>query len=152
GQFDSIEQIEQIVQGIDADTNLKVREFDASEVYNPGFDGGGIISVYFDSSGIKKFHQEIGVSFGRLTTIIYFDNSRAVKIVDCEENFKWRDDNTGWDYSEIKQVFQADIYIFDWAADQNKTIRLGERNLSEGTCSIFEYKNQVKLGPELLRK
>ncbi|MGD1958104.1 MAG: hypothetical protein ACFB2Y_04590 [Fulvivirga sp.] len=99
-----------------------------------------------------KIEEEIGLSFGRLTTIIYFENGEPIKIIDREENYKWREDQSGWDYTELNQVFQAHIYIFDWEMDNNQTVKKGERNLSEGTCAIFEYEPLIELGRELVQK
>ena len=150
GQSDSIELIQRTVNKIESDTNLTIKEFDATEVYKQAFDGGGIIKLYVDKSGLRKIEQEIGVSFGRLTTVVYFDNKQPIKLIDREENFKWCEDQTGWDYSELNQVFQADIYIFDWEIDSNKTFKEGKRNLSEGSCAVFEYEPLIELGKELM--
>lgn len=152
GQSDSIYLIQKIVDNIDSDPNLVIKEFDVSEVYKQAFDGGGKITLYSNSIGLRKIKQEIGVSFGRLTTIVYFDNGEPVKFIDREENFKELVDQTGWDYSELNQVFQADIYVFDWETNNSKTIKEGKRNLSEGSCAIFEYEPLIELGQELMKK
>ncbi len=109
-------------------------------------------SNYLDKKGLQKIGQEIGVSFERLTTVLYFENGHPIKLIDREENFKWLEDQAGWDYSELNKVFQADIYIFDWEMDNNKTIKEGKRNLSEGSCAVFEYEQLIELGQELINK
>lgn len=148
-QVDTLEQINEAVEKTDLNRSLEVREFDADSLYKQVFDGGGTIKVYLDETGIRKIEEEIGVSFGRLTTIIYMQNGRPVKIIDREENFKWKEDNTGWDYSELNQVFEANIYIFNWELDQSKTFEKGKRNLSEGTCAVFECEPLIELVKEL---
>ncbi|SHK08137.1 hypothetical protein [Pseudozobellia thermophila] len=152
GQSDSIVLIQRTVDKIENDANLTIKEFDATEVYKQAFDGGGKIELYVDKKGLRKIEQEIGVSFGRLTTVVYFENGQPIKLIDREENFKWLEDQTGWDYSELNKVFQADIYIFDWELDNNKTIEEGKRNLSEGSCAVFEYEPFIELGKELTNK
>lgn len=152
GQTDTIEQIKQMVSEIDLDATLKTKEFDAVEIYKHAFDGGGGIKISYDSRGIKKIEQEIGVSFGRLTTIVYFKDGQPIKIIDREENFKWKEDESGWDYSELHQVFQAEIYVFDWEMEEGKIIKQGKRNLSDGFCAITEYAPIIELGEELMKK
>lgn len=152
GQSDSIELIQKTVDKIESDTNLAIKKFDATEVYKQAFDGGGIIKLYADKDGLRKIEQEIGVSFGRLTTVVYFDNGQVIKLIDREENFKWLEDQTGWDYSQMSQAFQADIYIFDWEMNSNKAIKKGKRNLSQGPCSVFEYEPLIELAQELIKK
>ena len=151
GQSDSINLISKIVDRIDNDTTLMVKEFDATKIYNIAFDGGGQIKLYFNKNGLQKIDQQIGVSFGRLITIVYFNNGKPIKITDREENFKWNEVQSGWDYTELNQIFQADIFIFDWEMDKNKTLMQGQRKLSEGTCSIFEYEPLINIGYELIK-
>lgn len=152
GQSEPITLIQKVVDKIESNTTLTVKEVDATEVYNRAFDGGGIIKIFTDQKVLVKIEEEIGLSFGRLTTIIYFENGEPIKIIDREENYKWREDQSGWDYTELNQVFQADIYIFDWEMDNNQTVKKGERNLSEGTCAIFEYEPLIELSRELVQK
>jgi hypothetical protein len=149
-QTASIDKIELLVKSIDNDSSLVLKEFDATEVYEQAFDGGGIIEIYFDKEGIKKIVQEIGVSFGRLTTVIYFEQEVPKKITDKEENFKWKEDDSGWDYSSLNEIFKADIYIFDWKLDINQTLKKGQRNLSEGSCAVFEYEPLIELSKKLI--
>lgn len=152
GQEARIDLIQEKVHEINADSTLTAKEVDATEIFGQAFDGGGIIKVFSSQNRIKKIHLEIGVSFGRLTTIIYFENGKPLKITDREENFKWLEDQTGWDYSELNQVFQADVFVFDWETGENKTIKQGERKLSEGTNAIFDYKPLTELAKELMKK
>lgn len=152
GQKDSLAIIDEKIRLIDSDSTLQLKVFDAPTIYDRAFDNGGEIKIYFHKNALKKIIHAIGVSFGRVTTIIYLDQDHPIKIIDREENFGILDDQTGWDYSKLKQVFQADIYIFDWELDKNKIIKTGKRNLSEGTCGIFEYEPIVSLCEELLKR
>lgn len=152
GQSDSVERINQITRHIEADTSLTVWEFDTNEVYDQVSDGGGVITLWFDSMGIKEIYQEIYVSFGRISTVIYFDQGKPVKIIEQEANFKWREDDTGWDYSEIKQVFQADIYIFDWDKEQFSVNVEGKRLMAKECCLLSDYSRLIELGRELVKK
>lgn len=152
GQDERTKQIDITVGLINNNDNLIVNEFDANGVYNQTFDGGGTIKIYSDKGNISKIEQEIGLSFGRLTTIIYLTNGKPIQIIDREENFKLKDDNTTLDYSKLTRVFEATIYVFNWDNDDSKIINKGKRVLSEGTCSNFEYEPLIGIAEKLLKK
>lgn len=152
GQSVSLENIDFEADKINANKNLTIKEFDASEVYGQTFDGGGLIRIHFDKDHIKKIGQEIGLSFGRVRTTIYFSQGKPIKIIDAEDNFELKPDQSTIDYTKLQEVFKATIYIFDWETDLNKTMIEGKRNLSEGTCSIFEYEGTIDIAKKLLKK
>ncbi|MDN4167095.1 hypothetical protein QWY31_16410 [Cytophagales bacterium LB-30] len=152
GQDERVSRINNVIRQINKNDKLTITEFDANEVYGQVSDGGGIIKVYSDKKEIIKIEQEIGVSFGRLTTIIYVTAGKPIKIIDREEIFKFKDDQTGWDYTKLTKVFEATIYIFDWDIDDSKVIYNGKRVLSEGTCSNFEYEPLLETVQKLIDK
>jgi hypothetical protein len=153
GQTDSLKTIDNEVERINSNPNLTIEEYDANEVYGRVFDGGGLIKIYLDdNSDIKKIEEEIGLSFGRVGTTIYFSKGKPIKIIDSEENFKLKSDQTSVDYSHLDRVFEATIYIFDWDLDRNQTMIKGKRILSEGTCGIFEYEKTIDTAKKLLEK
>ena len=152
GQTDSLEIIDVEVHKINANQNLTIKEFDANEAYERIFDGDGLIRIYLDNNEIKKIEEEIGLSFGRIGTAIYFSKGEPIKIIDTEENFKLKSDQATFDYSKLDKVFEATIYIFDWDLDRNQTMIKGKRNLSEGTCAIFEYEGTIDTAKKLLNK
>jgi hypothetical protein len=152
GQADTIRIIDQQVEKINANRNLTVREFDANEVYGRVFDGGGFVKIYLENNEIKKIEEEIGQSFGRVGTIIYFSNGKPIKVIDTEENFKLKADQSAFDYTKLVKVFEAAIYIFDWDLDRSETKIEGKRILSDGTCATFEYDAKIDVVKELLRK
>ncbi len=78
-----------------------------------------------------------------MTTIIYLKNGQPIKLIDREQNYKVKDDQSGLDYSKLNQVFEASIYIFNWDKGDSEMIKKGERKFSEGTCSNFEYEPLV---------
>ena len=139
GQLTTITQIEDEVREIEELKNIDIKEFDVNKFYDRIFDGGGIIKVFLRNEEIVKIEEKIGLSYGRITTIIYLKNDIPIQIVDREENFKFKEDQTSLDYSTLNQVFEATVYIFDWDYDKSEIVTTGERNLSEGTCSTFEY-------------
>lgn len=77
---------------------------------------------------------------------------KPIKIIETEENFKLKPDQTTFDYSQLKTVFQATIYIFNWDPDSNQTIIKGKRNLSEGTCALSEYEGTIEAAKKLLKE
>ena len=145
-QSSIIDEIDQKVHQIDSRNNMTVTVLDANEVYPQTFDGGGVIKIYIYKNESLKIVQELFTSFGKLTTIAYLNNGTAIKIIDKEENFLWSEDLASWDLSKLKPVFQADIYIFNWDMDDTKTVKKGKRKMSEGSCSIMEYKSLIELG------
>ncbi len=151
GQDERTKQIDIAVGLINNNDRLTLNEFDANKVYEQTFDGSGAINVYSDKNGISKIEQEIGLSFGRLTTIIYLTNGKPIQIIAREENFKFNEDNTTLDYSKLHQVFEATIYVFNWDTDDSKVISKGKRVMSEGTCSTFEYKPLIDLVKKIMK-
>lgn len=150
GTQDTIGQIDKTVALIDNNTTLLVKEFDTAEIYPQAYDGGGSITVHADQHELKKISQVIYLSFGRITTTIYFDGDQPIKIMEREENFEWNEDLLDWDFSVLNQVFQTDIYVFDWEMEQSESITQGKRNLSEGSCAVFDYEPLVELGKRLV--
>lgn len=152
GQDSRISRIDEIVKEIDVNTKLTVREFDASEVYGKSLHGEGIIKVYSQVNEILKIEQEIDVSFGRLTTIMYLESVKPIQIIEKEENFKIKEDQSSMDYTILTEVFKATIYILDWETDNSKVIYSGKRVLSEGTCSNFEYGPLLEEAQKLINR
>ncbi|WP_143473614.1 hypothetical protein [Flavilitoribacter nigricans] len=152
GQDDLIGSIEHNVDLIDRDSTLEMKEFDANQVYGHTYDGGGVISVHFDRKGIRKIKEEIGISTGRLTTIIYLKEGDPIKIIEREENFAHHADKPEMDYSRLHQVFQTEIYIFNWEKDHTQVRKKGARNFSEESCGLFEYEPLIALVREQMKK
>src|SRR5688572_23032682 len=82
GQPDSLKAIDAEVNRIDSNPNLTIKEFDANEAHGRVFDGGGFIKIYLVNNEIKKIEENLGLSFGRIGTIIYFSDGQPIKIVD----------------------------------------------------------------------
>ena len=135
-QYD-LNWIKDKVNEIENNPDLKRTEFDWAELTGIVTDGGGTLKVWRNKRHICKIDQEIGLSYGRLRTIIYLENGNPIKIIDTEENFG--QDNGELNYEELNEVFKATIYVFDWDNDKSQIDRIGKRVLSEGSCSTFEY-------------
>lgn len=142
-QTELITIINKQVREINSDKGLTTKLFNANEVYNKTFDGGGRIEVYLKGGQITKIEESIGLSYGLVTTIIYLKDGRPIKIIDREENFKIKDDQSGLDYTKLNQVFEASIYVVNWDKDDSKILRKGERKFSEGVCSNLDYEPLV---------
>jgi len=127
---------------IENNTKLTQAEYNLSEFVEIITDGGGILKVWRHDNQIYKIHEEVGLSYGRITNIIYLDNDLPIKIIETEENFGNK--NGEIDYNELKEVFRANIYVFDWENDDVEIEQIGKRVLSEGSCSTFDYEPIIK--------
>ncbi len=142
--------IDKQVEQINLDKGLTKKEFNANQVYDKIFDGGGQINVYQKGGQLIKIEESIGLSYGLVTTIIYLKGGLPIKIIDREENYKIKDDQTGLDYTKLNQVFEASIYVVNWDKDDSKIIKKGERKFSEGVCSNLDYEPLVDRVKKLL--
>ena len=130
-------RIDKIVESITSNPSLIETEFDWVELTGIVTDGGSILKVWRTGNQIVKVYEEIGLSYGRISTSIYLQNGEPIKIIETEENFKLT--GQGIVNEELKEVFRAEIYVFDWEDDKARIVRTGERNWSEGNCSTFDY-------------
>mgnify|MGYP003676888110 CR=1 FL=1 len=137
GQENKLDRIESEVNSINSDSTLTKSEFDWAKLTGIKTDGGGILKVWRNRNQIIRIYEEIGLSYGRVSTEIYLDNGEPIKIIETEENFRRSDQ--GMEYDELNQVFKAEVYVIDWENDKSKIVRTGERNFSEGNCSTFDY-------------
>jgi hypothetical protein len=151
-QTDLMVTIDKQAGQIDADKGLNKKQFSANEVYNRIFDGGGQIDVYLKGERLVKIEESIGLSYGLATTIIYLKDGQPIKIIDREENYKMKDDQSGLDYAKLNQVFEASIYVVNWDRDDSKIMRKGEREFSEGVCSNFDYQPLIESVKKLLMR
>jgi glucan phosphorylase len=151
-QSDTIKLIEQQIEKINKDSLLDFKEFDAVDIYENNFDGGGFIKIYYKDDTLLKVHQQIGLSYGSIETIIYFSQDYPIFISEIEDNFKLNDDGATIDYTTLVNVFKSKTYVFDWNADSNKTIKDGKRVFSDDTCNIFEHEPLIELARDLLSK
>ena len=149
GQSDPIDQISANVEAIDLNSELTIDEFDATKVYGHAFDGGGEIEIYQLDGQIQKIHEQIGLSFGRITTIIYLENSKPILIIDREENFKRKDDGS-FDYSTLNKVFEAQIYISN--GKPIKTDQEGDRVMTDKSTDLNKYHQKIEIAEGLLKK
>lgn len=129
--------IKEKVTEIENNKKLKQAVYDLSELTGISTDGGGILKVWQNQNQICKVVEEIGLSYGRVRTVIYLESGTPIKIIETEENFGNKDGEIN--YNELNEVFRANIYIFDWDNDDGKIERIGKRVLSEGSCSTFDY-------------
>jgi hypothetical protein len=145
GQENKLDQIKDHVESIESDSTLTLTEFDWVELTGITTDGGGILKVWRNENQIYKIVEQIGLSYGRVSKTIYLKDGVPIKIIDKEENWFYIDDSLKIDYSKgLKEVFKATIYVFDWESDDAKIEQVGERVMSEGTCSTFDYEPIVK--------
>lgn len=137
GQENNIDRIDKEVNSIALDSTLSLIEFDWVELTGITTDGGGILKIWQNDTQICKIVEEIGLSYGRVSTTIYLDDGKPIKIIETEENFGYK--NGDLNYNELNEVFKAIIYVFDWENDESKIKRIGKRVMSEGNCATFDY-------------
>tara|TARA_R110000823_G_C15804069_1_gene487485 strand:+ start:350 stop:853 length:504 start_codon:yes stop_codon:yes gene_type:complete len=137
GQENNLERIDNAVNSIELDSTLVLTEFDWTKLTGITTDGGGILKVWRNDNQICKVVQEIGLSYGRVKTVIFLSNGLPIKIIETEENFGHKNDEL--DYGKLNEVFKATIHVYDWENDESKIERVGKRVMSEGDCSNFDY-------------
>lgn len=142
-------EIKEKVQQIEQDSTLNEVEKDAYEIYKEAYDGGGYVKVWFDSIAVRKIERQIGLSYGRVTTIIYLEKGIPIKIIEREENFQKDQDSIFIYGTTLSLVFEAEIFVLNWNKDESETKSTGKRVLSEGTCAYFEYEPLLELGERL---
>jgi hypothetical protein len=141
GQEKNLDLIENEVKSIESDSTLVETEFDWVELTGITTDGGGILKVWRNEKQILKIVEEIGLSYGRIRTTIYLKNGIPIQIIETEENFGHTND--GLNYEELNEVYREIIYVFDWNNDNAKIKRIGKRNMSEASCSMYELAESV---------
>jgi hypothetical protein len=137
GQEKNLDQIDNVVKFIESDTTLLETEVDWLELTGITTDGGGFLKVWQNEKQICKIVEEIGLSYGRIRTVIYLNNGIPIKIIETEENLGH--DNGELNYKELNEVFRATIYVFEWENNDGKIERSGKRVMSEGSCTFFDY-------------
>jgi len=150
GQGKNLDQLKSKVNLIESDSTLIRNEYDWVELTGIATDGGGILRVWRTNEQIHKIVEEVGLSYGRITTTIYLNKGTPIKIIETEENFGQK--NGELSYKELNEVFRANIYVFDWENDESKIERTGKRVLSEGTCATFDYEPTVERAKKAVTK
>lgn len=141
GQENNLDRIDNKVNSIESDSTLAETEFDWVELTGITTDGGGILKVWRNEKEVCKIVEEIGLSYGRIRTIIYLNNGIPIKIIETEENFEIKDNELN--YKKLNDVYREIIYVFDWENDSAEIKRIGKRKMSEQSCSMYELTESV---------
>jgi hypothetical protein len=144
GQADSVMIIDNLTKAIDNSSELSKTTFTANEIYQQVTDNGGKIIILHDGENIHKITREIGLSYGYISTTFYFKNDVPIKIIETEKNYRWRDDESAFDYTKLDQVFYWEYYIFNYDYDQGVINRTGDPVFSEPVCGLFEYEGEIE--------
>lgn len=136
GQSKESLQIEKIVEAIDLDQNYLIKEKGLNEQNGRTTDGGAQLKIWTKGGEMFKIVEEIGLSYGRLSTIIYLKNDQPIKIIEIEENYRLSDGEIN--FKELREVYKAVFYVYDWELDEGEVIRSGKRIMSEMSCSNYE--------------
>ena len=151
GQADIFNQIGSEVAKIDKDTTLSRITEDAEVIYKQAFDGGGYLTVWHRGSEIRKIEQQIGLSYGRLTTTLYLQDSIPIYITEKEENFQREQDSIQYG-GPLIVVYEVKLFILDWSNDRSGKVETGTRIISEGTCSSYEYEQMMEEAMNLIKR
>ena len=143
GQERDPDMVDKKVYSIESDTALKLTEFDWAQLTGITTDSDGILKVWRNGTQICKIYEEVGLSYGRISTTIYPENEIPIKVLETEENFGHKNGET--DYNGLDEVFRVIIYVFDWENDDSRIRRIGKRIMSEGNCLVtFKYEPILK--------
>ena len=139
---DIVESIRQKVRVIDSNNSLEKLDFKDYESYEQSFDGGNVIEIYQINQKIAKARETVGLSRGRLTTTVYYDNEEPLLVKEVEETFPWNDSEYRFDYTQLDSTFEEMVYL------QNGQIvkieQTGQRSISERTDKATEYNSIIK--------
>lgn len=149
GQNKEVVRIDNLVRQIETDTTVNVTYFDLGEISENYSDGGGSLTVFQKEGSIIKIINEVFLSYGKVSVIIYLKNGIPVKIIETEENFEFN--NNEINYSVLNEVFKVNIYVFDWEKDSCQIIPNGKRVLSDDFCSVFEFDSILDLVNKVLK-
>lgn len=132
-----VDQIDKRVYSIENDSSLKLSEYDWAELTGINTDGGGIFKIWKNGKQFCKIVEEIGLSYGRVKTIMYLENGVPIKIIETEENFEVT--NQGFNYKKLNEVFKVTIHVLDWEMEEGEIKKSGKRVMSEGSCATYDY-------------
>lgn len=150
GQEKDRTKIDIQVHAIEANSNLTKVKFDLERLTGIVTDGGGTIEVWLHKNKIYMIVEEVGLSYGRLTTTIYLKNELPIKIIETEENFK--SDKGELDYSTLENAHIAIIYIHNWKKNKTEIEYIGERLINQGDHSTHKYEAILELAKKAIAK
>ena len=144
--------INQKVAAIDSNKQLLQKTFEAKEIYYQTSDGGGFLTITHLENKCYKIEQEIGLSYGRVTQIVYLENDVPIKILEKEENFTWIENTSSWDYSTLNTVYKSEVYILDWAQNTAEFVEVGKRVFTSESYDLTAYEPLLELSTELMNE
>lgn len=148
----TVEQIDSVMQAVNTDTTLIGTEYLGSEAgYSENFCQGAGVTVYMAGNQVCKIVERLGMSYGPLITEIYILNGEPIFIIEREMHYGWNQHSMRFDFDlSLEMVFESIIYVNNWEGMEARTT--GERQLSEGVCSVDGYswtiENALKLATE----
>ena len=147
-ELDSI-AIKAIVQQIENTAELDSMVHDWSQLTGVVTDGGAELISWRNNGEVVKVIQQVGLSFGRMTTTIYLQDSKPIMAIEIEENFSV-DDHGEIDYTSLKVVYQEINFYYkedpvvsgEYDLDYRS---MGKRVLSEQYCTTSELLYPLEL-------
>ena len=147
-ELDSV-AIKAIVQHIENTEELDSTFHDWSQLTGVVTDGGAELISWRKNGEVVKVFQQVGLSFGRLTTTIYLQDSNPIMAIETEENFGI-DDQGEIDYTSLKVVYQEISFYYKEEPAQSGEYdldyrRIGKRVHSEQYCTTYELLYPLEL-------
>ncbi len=137
-----VDSISSKIQAIDSSDSVRMTRFDASKIYEQDFDGGAVIEIYKISHDLVKAKETIGLSRGRLTTVVFFDKKEPIVIKEVEALFPWDDSKSSFNYAHLDSTFESTIYLKNMQVIEIE--HTGQRNISERTGKISDYELTIE--------
>ncbi|WP_405384067.1 hypothetical protein [Maribacter sp. LLG6340-A2] len=148
-QKNTVEDINNYVQNIDSNSELKLNEYDWNKITDSHIDHGAILKIWKKENQIVKIEEQFGASYGRYSRLIYLKDNKQVKGIETEENFGFK--NNEIDYSSLNIQFRMEVYVTGF----NKMIeeyefevqKEGKRKMTETYCdlnSVFAILDEIK--------
>ena len=114
GKMDEIThaRIWKIVKDSDAEPNYEKKILDNRFLSKgePAYDGGQELTGYFKDERIQKIYYEVGLSYGMVTYLFYFDEGKLVYAYKEKDVFPPTQDGDGLDYEKLDFNYGAGYF------------------------------------------
>lgn len=140
-ELDSV-MIKNLVHEIENNRGLDSANHNWSEMTGVYPDGGFEFVTWYNGEELVKVYLQVGLSYGRLTTIIYLDDSKPIMTIETEENFNLNNEGE-IDLSRLNLVFREVTFLYkeDPAGSGEYDLEyrtMGKRVFSDPYCSSSE--------------
>lgn len=107
-----IEQINEYVEDIHLDTNLKTVTLQNNEFLENMTDGGGELTGFYKKRKFYRIYQSVAISYGVYITEFYYQNDKLIFVRDNFNAYVYVDSLNAFDYSQSNNTYSG-IFYFD---------------------------------------